>query len=114
MTDALTDLDFMNRAEAALKAVESNCDRINETTDADIDSQRTGGMVTLAFKDHSQIVINLQKPLHEIWMAAKAGGFHYKFDGEKWMDTKGGGEFFAHLSRFASEQSKVTLEFKAL
>jgi CyaY protein len=58
-------------------------------TDADLDAQRVGGMVTLVFANRSQIVINQQKPLHEIWLAAKAGGFHYRLDGEQWLDTKG-------------------------
>lgn len=109
----MTDLEFLDRAEAVLRAIEANCDRINENSDADIDNQRTGGMVTLAFPDRSQIVVNLQKPLHEIWLAARAGGFHYKFDGQRWMDTKGQGEFFASLSRYASEQARVPLVFSA-
>jgi CyaY protein len=72
-----------------LLAVEQCCDRINDTSDADLDAQRVGGMVTLVFPNRSQIVINQQKPLHEIWLAAKAGGFHYRLDGEQWQDTKG-------------------------
>ncbi len=107
----MNDTDFMDQAERVLKAVESNCDRINENSSVDIDNQRTGGMVTLVFANRSQIVINLQKPLHEIWLAAKCGGFHYQFDGKQWMDTKGQGEFFASLSRYASEQSGQTLQF---
>lgn len=109
----MTDLEFLDRAEAVLRAIEANCDRINENSDADIDNQRTGGMVTLVFPDRSQIVVNLQKPLHEIWLAARAGGFHYKFDGQRWMDTKGQGEFFTSLSRYASEQAHVPLVFSA-
>lgn len=107
----MTDIEFMDRAERVLKAVETGCDRINDDTDVDIDNQRTGGMVTLVFANHSQIVINLQKPLHEIWLAAKCGGFHYQFDGKQWMDTKGKGEFFAMLSRFGTEQSGSSLTF---
>jgi CyaY protein len=107
----MTDLEFMDRAEALLRAVEASCDRINDATDADIDNQRVGGMVTLVFPNTTQIVINLQKPLHEVWMAAKAGGFHYKFDGQKWMDTKGQGEFFAALTRYASDQAGQSLAF---
>jgi CyaY protein len=107
----MTDPEFMDRAEALLRSVEAGCDRINDETDADIDNQRVGGMVTLAFQNGTQIVVNLQKPLHEVWMAAKAGGFHYKFDGTQWQDTKGQGEFFAHLSRYASEQAGRPLEF---
>ncbi len=107
----MTDLEFQDRAEALLKAVEASCDRINDETDADVDNQRVGGMITLTFPNRSQIVINLQKPLHEVWLAARAGGFHYRFDGGQWMDTKGQGEFFASLSRHASEQAGVSLRF---
>ena len=107
----MTDSEFMDRAENLLKAVEASCDRINDENRADIDNQRVGGMVTLVFSNQSQIVINLQKPLFEVWMAAKSGGYHYKYDGEKWMDTKGQGEFFANLSRFASEQAGCVVSF---
>ena len=47
------------------------------------------------------------------WLAARAGGFHYRHDGTAWMDTKGQGEFFAHLSRFASEQAGRALSFSS-
>ncbi len=109
----MTDTEYQDRAEALLRAIELACDRINDDTDADIDNQRVGGMITLSFANGSQIVINLQKPLHEVWMAARAGGFHYKHDGRAWLDTKGQGEFFAHLSRYASEQSGQALSFSS-
>ncbi|MFC5500423.1 iron donor protein CyaY [Caenimonas terrae] len=108
----MTDLEFMDRAEALLARVEQSCDRINDESDADIDNQRVGGMVTLSFRNGTQIVVNLQKPLQEVWMAARAGGFHYRFDGSQWSDTKGQGEFFAHLARYASEQAGQPLTFE--
>ena len=107
----MTDPEYMDQAEALLARVEAGCDRINEQTEADIDNQRVGGMVTLVFRNGTQIVVNLQKPLQEVWMAARAGGFHYRYDGERWMDTKGGGEFFANLSRYASEQAGQPVDF---
>ncbi len=109
----MTDLEFLDRAEIVLKAVEACCDRNNEETEADIDNQRVGGMITLVFANRSQIVINLQKPLHEIWLAAKSGGYHYKYVGTAWSDTKGQGEFFDSLSRFASEQAGQALAFSS-
>ncbi|MDP3835461.1 MAG: iron donor protein CyaY [Hydrogenophaga sp.] len=109
----MTDTEYQDRAEALLRSIELACDRINDQTDADVDNQRVGGMITLTFASGSQIIINLQKPLHEVWMAARAGGFHYKHDGSAWMDTKGQGEFFAHLSRYASEQAGQALTFSS-
>ena len=109
----MTDSEFMDRAEALLKAVEAACDRINDDTDADLDNQRVGSMVTLTFPNRSQIVINLQKPLHEVWMAALSGGYHYRWQDGCWQDGKSQGEFFAMLSAAASAQSARALRFTA-
>jgi CyaY protein len=125
----MTDLEFQDRADALLKAVEAACDRINDETDADIDNQRSGGMVTLSFANRSQIIINLQKPLHEVWLAAREGGYHYQWDPQAgagvggggastqpgahgaWVASKTGSEFFADLNRCASQQSGMKLTF---
>jgi CyaY protein len=109
----MTDPEFMDRADALLKAVEACCDRINDETDADVDNQRVGGMVTLTFSNGSQIVINQQKPLHEIWLATKSGGYHYRWVDGQWRDTKGQGEFFSALSSNASLQAGQALQFAA-
>ena len=109
----MTDLEYLNHAEKALGAIEMACDHINEALDVDIDNQRTGSMVTLSFANRSQIIVNLQKPLQEIWMAAKAGGFHYKFDGDLWLDTKDGREFFSVLSLVASQQAGQQVIFSS-
>ena len=107
----MTDPEFLDRAENLLQSIEATCDRINDETDADIDNQRMGGMVTLTFANRSQIVVNLQKPLHEIWLAAKSGGYHYRFVDGRWHDTKGQAEFFAALSDHASAQAGQRLQF---
>lgn len=109
----MTDFEFMNKAEAVLNAIETCCDRINDETDADLDNQRNGGMVTLTFHNRTQIIINLQKPLSEIWMAAKSGGYHYRWVNGSWQDTKGQGELFSALSINASAQAGLTLKFNA-
>ena len=109
----MTDLEFLDQAEQLLRAVELACDRINDESDADIDNQRTGGMITLVFANRSQIIINLQKPLHEVWLAARSGGYHFRWDGQQWADTKGQGEFFQRLTQDASTQSGLALAFAA-
>jgi CyaY protein len=107
----MTDLEYMNLAESLLEQVERDCDRINDHTGADIDNQRTGDMVTLVFAGGGQIVVNLQKPLHEVWLAARAGGFHFRFADNRWRDTKTGEDFYDCLSRAASGQTGLALRF---
>ena len=109
----MTDPEYLDRAEAALAAIEQGCDRLNDATDADIDNQRVGGMITITFPNKSQLIVNLQPPLHEIWLAARSGGYHYRHDGNVWVDTKTGEELFANLSREATMQGGQPLQFAA-
>ena len=107
----MTDLEFLDQAERLLAAIEAGCDGLHGTTGAELGNQRVGGMITITLPNRSQLVINLQKPLHEVWLAARRGGFHYRFDGQQWRDTKGQGEFWQHLSDCASEQAGMPLRF---
>jgi CyaY protein len=108
----MTDVEFMNKAEIALQAIEACCDQLNAEMEVDVDNQRNGNMLTLTFSNKTQIVINLQKPLQEIWLAAKSGGFHYRWIDGLWLDTKGQGELFATLSANASVQAGQRLDFQ--
>jgi CyaY protein len=58
-------------------------------------------------------VVNLQKPLQEVWLAARSGGYHFRLVDGRWVDTKTQAEFFAQLSRCASEQAGRALAFAA-
>ena len=107
----MTDPEFMDLAESLLRSVETVCDVINDEGAADIDNQRVGARVTLVFANRSQIIINLQKPLHEVWMASRSGGYHFSWREGRWQDTKGQGDFFALLTSDASAQAGVHLQF---
>lgn len=108
--DALSDAEYHAKTSAVLASVEAHVDRWLQDDVIDIDSQRTGGLLELSFPNGSKIVINTQPPLHELWMAARAGGYHYKFVEGAWRDREGE-EFFAALSARASEQGGRWLVF---
>ena len=105
----MTDSEYLTRAEAVLAAIEHSL----EDTDADIELERSGNVLTLEFENKSKIIVNLQPPMHEIWIAAKAGGFHFKFVDGVWRDTRNGDEFFASLSTYATQQAGEPVEFAA-
>lgn len=106
-----TDAEYHRLASAALAAIEGQVDRWLDEDLIDIDSHRTGGLLELAFPDGSKIIINTQPPLHELWLAAKSGGFHFRLRDGQWADTKDGSDFFERLSRCASEQGRRPLKF---
>ncbi len=71
----MTDSEYLTRAEAALAAIE----RALDDAEADIEFERSGNVLTLEFENRTKMIVNLQPPMHEIWLAAKAGGFHYQY-----------------------------------
>lgn len=108
----LTDADYHAKTHAILAAVEATIDAWLQADVVDIDAHRTGGLLELGFPNGSKIVLNTQPPLQELWMAARAGGFHYKHVDGRWLDREGR-EFFEALSVCASQQAGTKLVFSA-
>lgn len=107
----LTDAEFHALAEAVLSSLESRVDQWLQDDLVDIDANRTGGLLEMQLPDGSHLIVNTQPPLHEIWLAARSGGFHYRYVGGRWLDGRDGTDFFDTLSRCASEQTGLKLRF---
>jgi len=98
----MNDAEFDRVANAALQEIE----RRLEACGADLDFElKEGGVLEVEFADGSKVIINRHGAAREIWVAARSGGFHFRWDGAAWRDTRDGGELFAALSRVASEQA---------
>jgi len=110
-TSTQHDTEYQAAAEHALAAIERQCDEWLQQGVIDIDTSRAGGLVELEFPGGSKIVVNKQPPLHEIWLAARNGGFHFKFVDGQWRDTRDGVEFFERLSEEATRQGGTPLRF---
>ena len=108
----LGDTEYHSITAALLARIEATIDRWLQDDVVDIDTQRTGGLLELGFPNGSKIVINTQPPLHELWLAARSGGYHYKYSQGVWRDTRDGREFLDALSACASEQAGQALKFE--
>lgn len=106
----MNESDFDQLAEATLVAIEEAIDDCG----VDIDYDTAGGILTLEFIDGSQIIVNKQAALTQIWVAARSGGFHFDYDtgDDCWHLQGGGDELFECLGRYCSEQAgeEVILE----
>jgi len=109
--DELSDAEYDRRTRAVFAAIEATIDRFLEDDVIDIDASRTGGLLELAFPGGSKIVVNTQPPLHELWLAAQGGGFHFRAAAGQWIDGRDDREFFATLSDCASAQAGRPLRF---
>jgi CyaY protein len=109
MEFSMTDQEYLTLAEAVLTAIERDVD----TAEADIEFERSGNVLTLEFENRTKVIVNLQPPKHEIWLAAKSGGFHYKYVDGQWRDTRDDSEFFAALSKYSTEQAGEPIRFLA-
>ena len=96
--------EFERRAADALEQMRAALD----ASGLDVDIELKGdGVIELEFEDGSRMVINRHGTAREIWVAARAGGFHFRWDGAAWRDTREGTELFAALSRLVSAQGGV-------
>jgi CyaY protein len=108
----LSDSNYHRLASDVLARIEATVDRWLQEDVIDVDSHRTGGLLELGFPDGSKIVINTQPPLHELWLAARAGGYHFKYFDGQWREREGR-EFYELLSEAASAQGRKPLRFSA-
>lgn len=104
--------EFLVLADAELARIEAALEALQESADTDWDYEiKPGGIIEMDFADGSKIIVNRHAAAQEIWVAAKAGGFHFKPPaGPKghWIDTKSGESLPATLSRCIGAQSGIT------
>jgi CyaY protein len=95
----MNEAEFEAQATAALEAVE----RALEQAELDFE-RKEGGVLEIEFDDGSKIIVNRHGAAREIWVAARSGGFHYRWDGAEWRDTRSGAELLGALSQLVSAQ----------
>jgi len=97
----LSDSQFEALATRALERVEAALEASGIDADFEL---KEGGVLEIEFTDGSKIIVNRHAAAREIWVAARAGGFHFRWDGAVWRDTREGSELFGALSKLVSAQ----------
>lgn len=109
----MTETEFQALAEQTLAAIEAALERAANDSDLDIECSRSGNVLDIEFIDNgSKIIVNSQAAMQEMWIAARSGGFHYRNEGGRWLNTRDKSELFASLSQMASEQGGISVMLK--
>lgn len=110
----MTESEFLVQAETVLDTIEAKMDKLCDDDIIDVECKRSGNVLEIEFiRNGSKIIVNSQAPMQEIWVAARSGGFHYKNENGRWLNTRDKSELFEALSRIVSEQGGVNVVLSA-
>ena len=106
----MTPSEFDSMADATLARIAQALDE----SGIDCDCEPKGaGVLELEFANATRIIVNRHSVAQEIWVAAKSGGYHFRWNGSDWVDTRDGGELFATLSKLVSVQAGRAVTLKS-
>ncbi len=104
----MNDTEFHQLVDEQLQIIEEAID----DSGADIDFETSGNVMTLEFEDRSQIIINRQEPMHEIWLASKSGGFHFKLLSNDWICSKTNIELIAMVKQECEKHAQESIDWE--
>lgn len=108
MPERLDDTRYLQMAEQALTAIETAADG------ADLDSKRDGSVLRIELDSGEQVIVNLQQPTQQIWLASRVGAHHYVWNGSRWCDTRTDETLGAALRRVMAALGAPALQFPDL
>jgi len=104
----MTETEFNQLTDTTFQTIEAGL----EHADGDLDFELAAGNVLEIDCAGSKILINRQPAMHEIWVAARSGGFHYRWKNHAWHNTRDDSELLASLSHMIAAQGGGTVTFK--
>ncbi len=106
---------FLTRATATLNQLDVAIEFAAQEADIDIETNRHGHLLEIEFSDDSKIVINLQAAMQEIWVAAKTGGFHFRYNNTDhcWLDTRDQQELYQVVAQLIHQHTNTMLSLKS-
>jgi len=111
----MNDTRYRELTESLYNRIEEFIDNLIESEDAALDYENNSGVMTILCEDtDTQVIISRQQASHEVWVAAKSGGFHCRYKDDEWFCTKTNESLNQLLSRTCSEQSSSAFDFSSL
>ncbi len=90
-------------------------DRISRALDAQdpdvVEANIDNDVLKIGFPVGPPFVVNTQRPLHEVWLAANREAWHFKFDAAhaKWVCKKTGAELFSTVATLINARAQLSL-----
>ena len=98
--------EFNDLSEQIFAQIERSLEANHEALDCE---RLAGGNLEITCPDDSVMIINRHAVNREIWVAARAGGFHFRLQDGVWVDTRDGAELLQKLAALLTQQSGETV-----
>lgn len=103
--------EFLTLADAQLARIETALDKLLNVGDIDFDYElKPGGVIEIALADGGKVIVNRHAAAREIWVAARSGGFHFRYREGGWIDTRDGTALAVVLARCLGGQLDLSAE----
>jgi len=100
--------EFLALADAELQRLEASLARLQDGGEVDFDYEiKPGGVIEIECADGSKIIVNRHAAAQEIWVAARSGGYHFRYADGRWISTRDGEGLQNILSRSFSAQAAL-------
>ena len=103
----MTDTEFNQLSDETFRRIEAAL----ENADGDVDFELAAGNVLEIDCNGSKIIVNRQAAMHEMWIAAKSGGFHYQWRNNAWRNSRDDSELFSSLAQMIAQQGGGAVDF---
>ncbi|MFT6915170.1 MAG: CyaY protein [Motiliproteus sp.] len=77
----MTESEFNFVVDDSLLAIEE----VLDAAESDLDSENSGGVLTLTCDSGSKVIFTRQAPVRQLWIATPLGGFHFDYVAKHWL-----------------------------
>lgn len=108
-SDTMDEATFHTLSNEAIERVRKALDAHDPDV---VEGVMEAGVLKITFPSGAPFVLNTQRPIRELWLAADRQAWHFRFDGAKWIDKKTGSEeLFATLARVVKQRAKIDVQW---
>jgi CyaY protein len=105
-SDTMDEATFLKLAKGAIERIRGALD----ACDPDIvECLPEADIVKIAFPSGLPYVLNTQRPVREVWLAADRNAWHFRFDGARWIDKRSGDELMGTVERLVKARAGIAL-----
>lgn len=95
----MTESEYLQQSQALFNTILAHI----ESAHPDLDALASGAVLEIENNDGQKIIVNQQAAMQEVWLASRSGGYHFKWDGAVWINTRDGADFWQYLNEAVAQ-----------